>query len=79
MKLTKSKLREMIREELLKEATPSGQHGGTKILNMFGKWYDLSEKLIKALKTYDKKDAAKFKKAIDNIERNIFPTNFIDF
>ena len=56
MKLTKSQLKEIIREELLKEATPSGQHGGTKILNMFDKWYDLSEKLIKALKTYDKKD-----------------------
>ena len=79
MKLTKSQLKEMIREELLKEATPSGQHGGTKILNMFDKWYDLSEKLIKALKTYDKKDAAKFKKAIDNIERNVFPTDFVDF
>ena len=79
MKLTKSQLKEMIKEELLNEATPSGQYGGTKILNMFDKWQELSEKLIKALKTYDKKDAAKFKKAIDNIERNVFPTDFIDF
>ena len=79
MKPTKSKLKEIIREELLKELTPGGQYGGTKILNMFDKWQDLSEKLIKALKTYDKKDAAKFKKAIDNIERNVFPTDFIDF
>ena len=79
MKPTKSKLKEIIREELLKELTPGGQDGGTKILNMFDKWQDLSEKLIKALKTYDKKDAAKFKKAIDNIERNVFPTDFIDF
>ena len=79
MKLTKSQLKEMIKEELLKEATPSGQYGGYKILDLFEKWLDLSEKLIKALKTYDKKDAAKFKKAIDNIERNVFPTGFVDF
>ena len=79
MKLTKSQLKEMIKEELLKEATPSGQYGGYKILDLFEKWLDLSEKLIKAIKTYDKKDAAKFKKAIDNIERNVFPTDFVDF
>jgi len=79
MKLTKSQLKEIIREELLKEATPGGQYGGKQILNKFNKWQDLSDELIKALKTYDKKDAAKFKKAIDNIERNVFPTNFVDF
>ena len=48
MKLTKSQLKEMIREELLKEATPGGQYGGKQILNKFNKWQELSEKLIKA-------------------------------
>jgi hypothetical protein len=79
MKLTKQKLKEMIREELLKEATPSGQYGGYKILDLFDKWLDLSEKITKAISTYDKKDAVKFKKAIDNIERNVFPKGFVDF
>ena len=81
MKLTKLKLKEIIREELLNEAFGDKRYavGGDKMLDMFDKWLDISEKLTKNLKPYDKKIAIKFKKAIDKIERDIFPTSFLDY
>ena len=71
MKLTKSKLREIIKEELLKEATSSDK--AFRILQdinpLYDKWHDASSALMKVVrKTKDHKLMKAFAQAWDNAD-----------
>ena len=61
MKLTRSKLKEIIEEELLKEATPLDR--------TYDKWHDASSALMKVIrKTKDHKLVKAFAQAWDNAD-----------